>query len=626
MVKPGSKRPKKIDTGVEIDFTNKSIYALQYTMKDMLEIYNILNDRFRETGHDFPLIVLSPSHYRLIDGWTLTIRGREPHHKLHLREDVFLPEGKDMIEFAPPEPETNICPLCGDTIPDDTLHSPNILCEKCHRPIACSRCKREVLEPVGITKCPWCKIEPESTERIKHALRVRKEKKTYEEEQQERYKFMTDYVTARIDQPMDIDLGQSMMTSQPYPPQEPYSHEYPHRDGPDLMAKKSGWGAPFDIDTEKSLISNVAKITKDKIVKDKMEHLKEEAQRATGRSTQRRLSAMNHLFDRVANAPFPDRKVLFIVSSQGMTKETERGFQELYTKYPNQYNSSYSVDQAFQEAFMDRIDIITIRSLMRGYHGYTLIVLDLIAPLQEGEAKRLKMNISPFGCPIIGGESIVEVPDKPIEGAAEEVTLAPYDTPKISWGDQEIKVSKSNITIKNDIVPVRSILGGNDTPAIFTRGPPKVSGTFEGVMKPNTLEDVSPLLDQEFRERKRADVPSGFLGYAVGPANKDGVIVVMQDTGKTVVRLVDTDKKFIPGNLVTVSDVYPPDHPKSTIMRRHPFSTVESALPKRRLPKPDKFDTSTPGDEDPIKWLLISIVLGIPIVLLLALLWTYLGV
>ena len=243
MANPTSELPKM--TGIEIDIEAKTIHALSYTLKDMIRIYNHLNNIFRKMGHDFPLIILSPSHYRLINGWVLTIRGREPYHKLHLHEDIILPERDEskmnMIEFVPPEPETNMCPLCGDTIPDDTLRSPNILCGECKRPIACPSCKQEVLEPVGITECPWCKIDPKSTESIRHALHVRKEKKTYEEEQQERYKFMTDYATARTDQPMGMDFARSVMTAQPYPPQESYSHdqesyshEYPHRDGPDL--------------------------------------------------------------------------------------------------------------------------------------------------------------------------------------------------------------------------------------------------------------------------------------------------------------------------------------------------------------------------------------------------------
>lgn len=478
-------------------------------------------------------------------------------------------EPKNMVEFAPPEPETNICPLCNDIIPDDTLRSPNFLCEKCKRPIACPSCKEEVLEPVGITECPWCHTDTKSTEKIKHAIRVRQEKKTYEEEQTERYKFMTEYATEPV-VPTD-PIGPK--------PWDPTYDEYPHRDDDDLMKPKKGWGVPFDI--EKPTVASIAK-EQEKIadimlneIDDEIEQIKEEAQRGTGRSTQRRLSALNHLIDRVTGFVYEKRKVLFIVDTQKDVKATRRAFEELRLRNPT---DKYIINSGF----MDRIDIRTLHDYndytVRGRRGYTLIVIDLIAPMPKEEIKRFKMNISTHMCPIIGGESIVETgeEEKPDPDPTKYNVTEHEFQPKILVEGKEYPVTDVKYTVNQDVQPVYAM--GERRAVVHNRGPTTVEGTFKGVMqlpKPRHM----PAMDY-FAERKGGAIPTTAKPKRI-PSRK--------------------------GN--------PPKR------ARHPFGGV-SALPKKReWAKPSQSLTTTIGGSWDWGWILMRMAVAIFfIVILLAML------
>lgn len=538
-------------------------------------------------------------------------------------------EKKDMVEFAPPEPETNICPLCNDTIPDDTLRSPNFLCEKCKRPIACIGCKEEVLEAVGITECPWCHTDTESTEKIKHAIRVRREKKTYEEEFAERAKFMTDYATMSTSQIMpqhwQPTISPSTTESGPVSPNgkpwEPTYDEYPHRDDDDLMKAKKGWGVPFDI-PKPDFLSGIKEPMKSAVL-EREEYLKEEAQRGTGRSTQRRLSAMNHFFDRVSGKVHMGRNVLFIVDNQRMAKDTRSAMEDLYM---HNYNMGSGV---YETIFKKNLDIISIHEfssrLPRGKH-YTMVVLDLVAPLDRDRAKFIKMEISVYGCPIIGGESIVEMGDPEPEPGREAEGFNTFGdaygkatTPKakVIIGDQEIPVSNMKMTVENDIQPVYAV--GERRAVGHSRGPTTVEGTFKGVvgLPANEKATYGAMTKAENIDNK------DIIGYAIDAANKDGIVAVYnkRNDGIINVHLAKPGKKlFGPGDLVYADDVIPRDdpimqQPISKVLRSRKEKPPRTALRCFKCGQiPD--ECTCKEETDWFGWILV----GIPMVMFLILL------
>lgn len=550
----------------------------------------------------------------------LDLRYKEVPFKTIIKDrgykDIIPP--KKMVEFAPPEPETNICPLCGDTIPDDTLRSPRILCGDCRRPIACPSCKEEILKPVGITECPWCRTDSESTEKIKHSLRVRQEKETYEKElvKPSTGKLLEGFATYRTDQATDFPVfGEGT-------PYSTLSHaiagledqdQYPHRNGPDAMSRKGGWGAPFDIPNKSDILSRIKEPMKSAVL-EREEYLKEEAQRGTGRSTQRRLSAMNHLYHRESGKFYMNRKVLIIVDTQRNVKETRGALEDLYV---NRYNLGSGV---FETIFTKYIHIMTIRNAhMRDRHGYTLIVLDLVVPMEKMEAKRLRMGISIHACPIIGGESIVETEDPEPEPGREAEGFNTFGSgfqPKVIIGDEEIPVTDVTYTVDQDVQPVYS--PGERKAVITRKGPTKVEGTFKGVMATKIAETVPELESLEAQS----------LGYAIGPPNDDGIIGVMRDTGKISVRLVNTDKEFKPGDLVTIDDVYSPNDP----IMQQPVGTTARKSRKEKPPRSARRKMAEPSQSlihriggGPTKWWkwVILTTLTIPAIFTLLLLWLY---
>ena len=74
---------------------------------------------------------------------------------------------------------------------------------------------------------------------------------------------------------------------------------------------------------------------------------------------------------------------------------------------------------------------------------YSLVVFDLVTPIAKSYGKKLRMDVSVYGCPIIGGESIVEEDEDPryeLERKKAEFEFNPrFGVTKSSTKDSEFK-------------------------------------------------------------------------------------------------------------------------------------------------------------------------------------------
>ena len=347
-------------------------------------------------------------------------------------------------EFAPPEPETDICPLCGVQIPEDTLRSPKILCEHCHRPIACPSCKEEVLKPVGITSCPWCKNDPKSTEKIQQALFTQQE---WEEIRKREGIVETGFNPVQM-------MTSGMIFGSVSSTQSPYSHEYPYRDPPKSMSVTEGWGVP-PTQYKKPKINHIKPPKHDPDVPAYV--IKEEAQRGTGRTTQKVMSVLNHLVHRPTLQMYDSRHVLFVVDNQRTKKHVKRTFADVFEKYFNKGDYHF-------EGVMTKITIKSIDQI-RWVPGVrpTLIVIDLMGALSIDRAKDLRRYLSVHACPIVG--DIEEIPEKE---SVESLNLKPIpkipdDHPQKTWAKPsqpltvDIKGNKAKLILSDEEIPLQNV-------------------------------------------------------------------------------------------------------------------------------------------------------------------------
>ena len=370
-------------------------------------------------------------------------------------------------EFAPPIPITNVCGFCNTKIPEKQIMTTGITCVDCKRPV-CPSCKTDINQ-VGLDGCPYCETIhlDDSNVGVKRALKEIYEKKLIERKQKiekqvsgqddETPWMTTSYGTGT---PVVTNTSWSASSSsQPFVPGTPVTQDdqYPYRPSayPPQWEEEDPLAEPMDkpkkkIDHEdnenmqmmealgldKKLYPYQKKWLKGKFPGPDKEDIritqrftpaphkpsnisgiasvtdvKEEAQRGTGRSTQRQLTALNHFFDRTTGKHEAGRSVLFVVNNQRMLKEAKRNIMRLYAE---EYTRS-NIQRGVFDKVMDNIHFWNVNQPIKGIHP-TLVVIDLVAPITY--AQKIYLNRFLEHVPCVGTESIM-VEYEPARGWAK---------------------------------------------------------------------------------------------------------------------------------------------------------------------------------------------------------------
>ncbi len=327
------------------------------------------------------------------------------------------PNNTHVFDPTPPEPVSNSCEFCKNPIDPKVLHIPGVICTDCHRP-TCPDC-RIIIQEVGLKGCFYCR----TLELDERNETVKKELKRIREELLEKRR------PPPIIDP--FDPGKVMTTSTPMvittdntdtatpvtfntvANTEVGNDQYPYRDPPNMLDKEGGWGvAPLDWGDEKlkpigfatrkakkgetvSVINQKSNIIPVVTAKDvqpgdlvTMANLKEEAQRGTGRTTQRLLTAIKHIMDEQYREFHPyvtsePRRVLVIGNNM---KDCSRLGYELghLLKYRKRFNDEAAT------ALAKRIDVMPVAELgsIKGMR-FTMIIVDVTLDTQVQYGKEL---------------------------------------------------------------------------------------------------------------------------------------------------------------------------------------------------------------------------------------------
>lgn len=358
---------------------------------------------------------------------------------------------RTIVEFEAPEPISTACPFCGDGIPNDTLRSPGFLCPDCLRPVACASCMEQVKD-VGLKGCPWCSELnlDEDNGAIKKSLEEIRDKKLREYERiRERrrphdqvipltpYKPPQPYVwendnsgAASTDRVWVSSDSTTTVATNIWQPVYYAGNAEAVKPGDILVAddeypsrvKPMQWKQPQDYD--KDDITEILDQSQ-KVVGVAMDNFEagdivkvlnsdaarkmsviEEAQRATGRTTQRLNSAIKHLRDEERQRKYEKlpqglietpRRVCFVVDTWSDAARVSNELRHLL-KYRHKISSNPA------ELIMDRIDIQNVDSLKSAIIGrhYSLIIVDLALNTRQLYRKELKEFAGTQNAPVIG--------------------------------------------------------------------------------------------------------------------------------------------------------------------------------------------------------------------------------
>lgn len=299
-----------------------------------------------------------------------------------------------IFDPTPPEPITNACVFCGESITDEILREPGTLCSDCHRP-TCPSCIED-LKQTGLWGCWYCStvdVDERNPQIQKELEKIRKEK--LRERQHDPVLPVTPYITTTNQVASTSGTTSWNWQNSSTSPPRSYGDEYPHRDPPNLLDREEGWGvAPADWDGDKIMPPGSGKEAEDVI--------KEEAQRGTGRTVQRVKSIFGHFLDGSIglrkNAD--ERRLLFLVDTQSMVGRIK---EVIRREYSLAYHERFGKETL--EFISSRVDLMPVGiALSGGTIGkrYTLVIGDLALASVELYGKALNRMVQRIGAPFIG--------------------------------------------------------------------------------------------------------------------------------------------------------------------------------------------------------------------------------